>query len=102
MRLDDTSTVRSAALIPPSVRIGCSGWNYKTWRGSFYPRELPANRPVELKLWNYYTEFSIYSLLAMSMSGIYLWLASRPGLRWAQLSFAAGCGVFVVLYMVTR
>jgi uncharacterized protein YecE (DUF72 family) len=24
--------------------VGCSGWNYKSWRGSFYPPELPAPR----------------------------------------------------------
>lgn len=23
-------------------RIGCSGWNYKTWRGRFYASDLPA------------------------------------------------------------
>jgi uncharacterized protein YecE (DUF72 family) len=27
-----------------SVRIGCSGWMYKHWRGLFYPREMPARR----------------------------------------------------------
>jgi uncharacterized protein YecE (DUF72 family) len=26
------------------VRIGCSGWNYKSWRGTFYPERLPAAR----------------------------------------------------------
>jgi uncharacterized protein YecE (DUF72 family) len=26
------------------VRIGCSGWQYKHWRGDFYPAELPAGR----------------------------------------------------------
>ena len=26
------------------VRIGCSGWNYRHWRGAFYPDELPAKR----------------------------------------------------------
>ncbi len=25
-----------------SVRIGCSGWNYRSWRGTFYPDGLPA------------------------------------------------------------
>lgn len=25
----------------PAFRIGCSGWNYKHWRGNFYPSELP-------------------------------------------------------------
>ena len=24
------------------IRIGCSGWNYKHWRGIFYPEKLPA------------------------------------------------------------
>jgi uncharacterized protein YecE (DUF72 family) len=26
------------------VRIGCSGWQYKHWRGDFYPAELPTSR----------------------------------------------------------
>jgi len=26
------------------VRIGCSGWQYKHWRGDFYPAELPPSR----------------------------------------------------------
>ena len=25
----------------PRARIGCSGWNYKSWRGAFYPATLP-------------------------------------------------------------
>jgi uncharacterized protein YecE (DUF72 family) len=24
------------------LRIGCSGWNYSSWRGTFYPVDLPA------------------------------------------------------------
>ena len=27
---------------PP--RVGCSGWNYKSWKGEFYPPELPSSR----------------------------------------------------------
>jgi uncharacterized protein YecE (DUF72 family) len=26
------------------VRIGCSGWNYKDWRGRIYPKGCPASR----------------------------------------------------------
>jgi uncharacterized protein YecE (DUF72 family) len=26
------------------IRIGCSGWQYKHWRGDFYPAELPVSR----------------------------------------------------------
>jgi uncharacterized protein YecE (DUF72 family) len=29
------------------VRIGCSGWNYASWRGTFYPPRLPARRWLE-------------------------------------------------------
>jgi uncharacterized protein YecE (DUF72 family) len=28
----------------PALRIGCSGWNYRTWRGAFYPTALPPSR----------------------------------------------------------
>ncbi|HWT12116.1 MAG TPA: DUF72 domain-containing protein [Allosphingosinicella sp.] len=27
-----------------TIRIGCSGWNYKHWRDLFYPKGLPAKR----------------------------------------------------------
>jgi uncharacterized protein YecE (DUF72 family) len=26
------------------IRIGCSGWQYRDWRGRFYPVDLPARR----------------------------------------------------------
>ncbi len=29
------------------IRIGCSGWNYKHWRGLFYPEGLPQKRWFE-------------------------------------------------------
>src|SRR5438309_3750731 len=28
-------------------RIGCSGWQYKHWRGDFYPADLPASGWLE-------------------------------------------------------
>ncbi|WP_431470463.1 DUF72 domain-containing protein [Sphingosinithalassobacter sp. LHW66-3] len=27
-----------------AVRVGCSGWMYRHWRGAFYPEELPVKR----------------------------------------------------------
>lgn len=30
-----------------SVRVGCSGWQYRHWRGDFYPAELPQSRWLE-------------------------------------------------------
>jgi len=32
---------------PSGVRIGCSGWQYKHWRGDFYPADLPTSRWLE-------------------------------------------------------
>ena len=30
-----------------TARVGCSGWQYKHWRGDFYPSELPQHRWFE-------------------------------------------------------
>jgi uncharacterized protein YecE (DUF72 family) len=30
-----------------SVHVGCSGWQYRHWRGDFYPAELPQARWLE-------------------------------------------------------
>src|SRR4051812_39182977 len=35
----------------PNIRIGCSGWQYRHWRGDFYPAELPQHEWL-----NYYAE----------------------------------------------
>jgi uncharacterized protein YecE (DUF72 family) len=33
--------------LPEPVRIGCSGWNYKDWRGLIYPKGLPPSKWLE-------------------------------------------------------
>jgi len=30
--------------VTPQLRIGCSGWNYKSWKGRFYGPAIPASR----------------------------------------------------------
>lgn len=30
------------------VHVGCSGWNYRDWRGAFYPEKEPARRWLQL------------------------------------------------------
>ena len=30
-----------------AVHVGCSGWNYRDWRGRFYPAGVPARRWLE-------------------------------------------------------
>ena len=57
---------------------------------------------LRVRLWAYYMEMAIWSLIGMSLSGVYLWLAVRPGSRWGQVSFGAGSAAFLVLYWLTR
>jgi uncharacterized protein YecE (DUF72 family) len=41
------TTTRAIAGILPDVdeiRIGCSGWNYRDWRGRVYPSDVPVRR----------------------------------------------------------
>jgi len=33
--------------LTPTIHIGCSGWQYRHWRGDFYPTELPPTRWLE-------------------------------------------------------
>jgi uncharacterized protein YecE (DUF72 family) len=30
--------------VTSAVRVGCSGWQYRHWRGDFYPADLPTSR----------------------------------------------------------
>jgi hypothetical protein len=55
-----------------------------------------------LRLWTYYNEFSVWTLSLMAISGVWLWLSSRPGYRWAQFAFATGAASFAVLYFLAR
>ena len=57
---------------------------------------------LRIQLWAYYMEMAIWALIGMTLSGVYLWLAARPGSRWGQVSFGAGSAAFLVLYWLTR
>lgn len=61
---------------------------------------LPLSNGAPLKLlWSVYTELSIFTLLFLVLSGIYLWLTTRPKLWWAQVSFVVGTGVFIFFFV---
>ena len=34
----------ASTVLTERPRIGCSGWNYKSWRGKFYAAEMPARQ----------------------------------------------------------
>ena len=55
-----------------------------------------------MRLWAWYNEFAMWSLLAMLASGVWLWLSRNPRHRWAQVSLALGSAVFGALYLWGR
>jgi hypothetical protein len=57
---------------------------------------------LSARFWGVYNEFSTWAFFFMSLSGIYLWVATRPRLPWAQLSIGGAAAVFVILWVATR
>jgi uncharacterized protein YecE (DUF72 family) len=58
------------------VRVGCSGWNYRDWRGLVYPEGLPTSRWLE----HYATLFE-----TVEVNSTFYRLASRDAVaRWLQ------------------
>lgn len=57
---------------------------------------------IRIRLWAWYNELGIWLLIGLPVSGVYLWLVSRPRFPAAWISFAAGLAVFAALYAITR
>ena len=58
------------------VRIGCSGWNYRVWRETFYPPGTPTNRWLE----HYATVFD-----TVEVNNTFYRLPSRDAVaRWVE------------------
>ncbi len=58
--------------------------------------------PGIIRAWAVWNEVAMWTLLAFCASGVWLWLASRPGYAWAWLSAAAGTASLTVLWRVFR
>jgi hypothetical protein len=61
-----------------------------------HPPELPA------QLWGYYNELSTWAFLFMTISGVYMWIATRPNLPWARICAAAAVAAGAILWVVVR
>jgi uncharacterized protein YecE (DUF72 family) len=68
--------VTSRRSSPSSVRVGCSGWQYKDWRGRLYPEGLPTTRWLP----RYAEEFD-----TVEVNSTFYRLASRDAVaRWVD------------------
>jgi hypothetical protein len=57
---------------------------------------------VPARLWAWYNEMSTWAFLFMTVSGVYMWLATRPGIPWARICAAASLVVTIALWLATR
>jgi hypothetical protein len=60
-----------------------------------------ARGPV-IRAWAWYIELSIWSLILMTASGLWLGIVKRWNYRWTRISLAAGGAVFAFLYWLER
>lgn len=96
---------RKVTFLEQKSRIRVEEYRNSIWR---YLDNLHATTAAfksgdwRMQLWANYNEFAMWCLLGMIVSGVYLWLSTRPGHRWAQVSLAAGASLFAVLWAITR
>jgi hypothetical protein len=62
----------------------------------------PGPPDLPLRIWGVYNEAALWGFAFMTLSGLYLWLATRPRLIWAWATLAGSAVVFVVLWFLTR
>lgn len=56
----------------------------------------------EVQLWGLYNQFSMWAVIFMTISGFYMWLATRPGMRWALWTAGASAAATLVIYLMLR
>lgn len=101
-----TPAVRyEALLLEDEGRLEITRQPFDAGQFLFHLHELTpgwAGADWRLRAWAWYMELSIWSLMLMAVSGVYLWAASRPTYRWGQIAFAAGLLIFAGFYWWVR
>ncbi len=54
------------------------------------------------RLWGFFNEFSTWAFLFMTVSGVYMWIATRPKLPWARICAGGAVAVGGLLWVITR
>lgn len=61
------------------MHVGCSGWNYRSWRSSLYPHDLPARRWLERYAESFDTvEVNATFYRLISREAVARWVAQTP------------------------
>lgn len=77
-----------------------SVWSYlSSMHTAFSRRHVLAPAAVA---WGLFNELAIYAFVFMTVSGVYMWLATRPRMRWAQVLFAGMAVLTAALWIAIR
>jgi len=58
--------------------------------------------PPLVKLWAWWNEAAMWTLAGFCLSGLWLWLATRPRFVWAWTSLGAGAAALALFWLVFR
>lgn len=62
-----------------AIHVGCSGWNYRDWRGRLYPSDVPARRWLECYAQRFDTvEVNATFYRLATRASVERWLAQTP------------------------
>jgi uncharacterized protein YecE (DUF72 family) len=65
------------------ILVGTSGWSYPSWRGPFFPTDLPAKRHLEY----YACQFE-----TVELNGVFYRTPTTDSVaRWPARDLSAGC-----------
>jgi len=54
------------------------------------------------RMYGVYNEFSTWAFLFMSLSGVYVWVATRPGMPWARILIGVTTVVTIIMWLAVR
>ena len=57
---------------------------------------------LSARIYGVYNEFATWAFLFMSLSGIYMWVATRPGLPWARIIVGVTTLITAILWWLVR
>jgi hypothetical protein len=86
-------------------RLEIQTWRNSIWRffDNVHATTIADRSPDPVvRAWTWYIELSIWSLIGMCLSGIWLGVASRWRFTWARIALGAGCAVFAVFFLLER
>jgi uncharacterized iron-regulated membrane protein len=94
-----------AVYLEQEHRLEIQTWRNSIWRffDNVHATTIADRSPDPVvRAWTWYIELSIWSLIGMCLSGIWLGVASRWRFTWARIALGAGCAVFAVFFLLER